>query len=337
MYIDDSCRVGEIRKGNRDIPRQFVQCLIYEYVTGKKEVFLMARYTSSQFRSKLNQIQQKQRNAINNYKRVVNEYNRKVNSYNQRITKAINDYNMAVRKHNANVIRNRQIISNELRRLNSSSFVQTRYVVSSRTMQSHYEAVAREYYEGVSITPEQSRILDLIEQEQANNLVTENYIARDSAPEETPADIEIGNKLALISSDLDSRWKGAVFALNPNNPDASRHFCTSTREIFTEFLEITAPDEKVFAFDPSCAKTDNGNPTRREKIRFLMRDYRMNDNVVSFVDEDISNIIELNHLLSGGTHGPAGNYSFEKLIQVKKRVEQGINFLCEIYQSKHFC
>jgi hypothetical protein len=52
--------------------------------------------------------------------------------------------------------------------------------------------------------------------------------------------------------------------------------------------------------------------------------------VVSFVDEDIKNILELNHLLSGGTHGPAGKYSFDQLLQVKTRVEQGIVFLCEI-------
>ena len=56
----------------------------------------------------------------------------------------------------------------------------------------------------------------------------------------------------------------------------------------------------------------------------------MDDSVIAFVDADINNILELNHLLSGGTHGPAGKFTFEKLLQVKKRVEQGIFFLCEI-------
>ena len=200
-------------------------------------------------------------------------------------------------------------------------------------MQTYYDEINAFYSEGLEVTPKQNHILDLVEQEQANSLITENYIERDNAPEESPEDIEIGNKLALVSDDLNNRWKGAVFALNPNNPDATRHFCTSTREIFTEFLEIKAPDEKVFAYNPQCVKTDRGNATRKEKIKYMMRNTNFDDSVVSFVEADIKNILELNHLLSGGTHGPAGKFTFEKLIQVKKRVEQGIIFLCEISQT----
>ena len=54
------------------------------------------------------------------------------------------------------------------------------------------------------------------------------------------------------------------------------------------------------------------------------------DGVIDFADEDINNILELFHVLSDGTHGAAGRYEFDKLLQVKKRVEQGINFLCTI-------
>jgi hypothetical protein len=256
--------------------------------------------------------------------------NRAINNYNREVKKAVNNYNAAVRKHNANVRRNRQIINNELRKLNTTTTVRTSFTVSSRAMQQHYEDVGRVYYEGVSVTSEQDRILDLIEQEQANSLITENYIEGDNVPEESPEDIEIGDKLALVSDDLNNRWKGAVFALNPNNPDATRHFCTSTREIFTEFLEIQAPDERVFAYNPQCQKTERGNATRREKIKYMMRNTDMDESVVSFVEADIKNILELNQLPSGGTHGPAGKFTFNKLVQVKKRVEQGINFLCEI-------
>ena len=265
----------------------------------------------------MRQLQQKQRQAVNNYNRAVNNYNRKMK-------KAVDDYNAAVRKHNANVRHNRQIIANELRKLNSTSI---------STHSGYYEDVSRVYYEGIPVSPEQDRILDLIEQEQANSLVTENMIDGNNEPESLPEDIEIGNKLAVASEDLNNRWKGAVFALNPNNPDATRHFCTSTREIFTEFLEIKAPDNEVFKYNPQCAKTDRGNATRREKIKYMMRNTNMDDSVISFVESDINNILELNYLLSGGTHGPAGKYSFEKLLQVKKRVEQGILFLCEVSQS----
>lgn len=284
------------------------------------------KLTPSQFRSKMCQLEQKQKRAINEISREVNDYKRKSN-------KAINDCNAAVRKYNANVRRNKQIISNALRNLNKTTAVRTRYDVSLRAMLQHYEDVGRIYYEGVSVTPDQDRILDLIEQEQANSLITENHIEGGQATNDSPEDIEIGNKLALISEDLNNRWKGAVFALNPNNPDATRHFCTSTRELFTEFIEMKAPDKKVFDYNPHCERTKDGNATRREKIKYMMRNIHMDESVVSFVDADIKNILDLNHVLSGGTHGPAGKYTSETLHQVKKRVEQGINFLCEISRS----
>jgi len=62
----------------------------------------------------------------------------------------------------------------------------------------------------------------------------------------------------------------------------------------------------------------------------MMRNIDIVESVVDFAEADITNILELFHVLSGGTHGAAGRYEFEKLVQVKKRVEQGINFLCEI-------
>ena len=280
-------------------------------------------YSSSQLKSKLRQIEQKQRKAIN-------DYNRAVRQHNSSVKKFVSDYNAFVRTYNASVRKNKQIIDHEIRKLNSSSSIRTSYTISLDEMRHYYTAVDAAYPEGIEINPQQSAILDLVEQEQANSLVTANTINDENLPVENTEDIEIGNKLALISEDLNNRWKGAVFALNPNNPDATRHFCTSTREIFTEFLELKAPDDLVFACNPNCAKTDRGNATRKEKIKYMMRNAKMDDSVIAFVDADINNILELNHLLSGGTHGPAGKFTFEKLLQVKKRVEQGIIFLCEI-------
>ncbi len=286
----------------------------------------------SQLKSQLRQIENKQKQAINKYNQAVRDYNRAANNYNHSLQRAVNDYNAFVRKYNSNVRRSKQIIQSELRKLNSSS-VSTGYTTSARVMQQHYEEIDRVYYEGASVTPEQESILDLVAHEQANSLLTENYINSGVLPADSPEDIEIGNKLALFSDDLNNRWKGAVFALNPNNPDATRHFCTSTREIFTEFLELRAPDALVFEYNPNCAKTDRGNATRKEKIKYIMRNLNMDDSVASFADADIKNILELNQLLSGGTHGPAGKFTYEQLLQVKKRVEQGINFLCEIAKA----
>ena len=281
------------------------------------------RINISQLRSKLRQIENQQRQAIN-------KYNSQVRQYNNSVKKAISDYNAAVRKYNAVVNHNRQIINSNIRKLNSSSFFSTTYSVSLTTMQRNYHSVNEVYNEGSIVTDRQNKILDLIEQEQANSIVTTQVVESPNDTIENTEDIEIGNKLINVSIDLNNRWKGAVFSLNPNNPDAARHFCTSAREIFTEFIELKAPDNEVFQFNPTCEKTNQGNATRREKIKYMMRNIQMDECVVDFAESDITNILELFHILSNGTHGEAGRIDMKTLFQVKKRVEQGISFLCEI-------
>lgn len=282
---------------------------------------MVKRISTSQLKSKLRQAEQKQRKAIN-------DYNRAVKKFNTQVKKSVDAYNRFVREYNASVRKNKQIITRELHKLNNNS--NSAYAVSVQTMHRYYTDVNAIYGEGIPVTSEQDEILDLIESEQANGVITSNVIENDNAPEEDTEDKEIGDRLRLISEDLDNRWKGAVYALNPQNPDAARHFCTSAREIFTEFIEMKAPDSDVFRYNPGCAKTDRGNATRKEKIRYMMRNKHMDSCVVEFVEADVTNILELFHILSDGTHGVAGRYEFSKLLQVKKRVEQGINFLCAI-------
>ncbi|MBR2046502.1 MAG: hypothetical protein IJ958_10280 [Agathobacter sp.] len=265
------------------------------------------------------QMRQAQRKAERQLQTEVNKVTRKLES----------ELNQEIRKYNSQLRHNQQIVTRELNRLSSRPNIQTTYRTSLNTMQRYYTDIS-DTYQNIEITPEQGRILDLVEREQINGLVTANVVENGDFSENTIEDIEIGNKLQLVSEDLNNRWKGAVFALSPQNPDAARHFCTSAREIFTEFVELKAPDAKVFDFNPNCQKTDRGNATRREKIKYMMRNVDTTERVIDFAEADITNILELFHVLSDGTHGEAGRYEFNKLLQVKKRVEQGINFLCEI-------
>jgi hypothetical protein len=139
------------------------------------------------------------------------------------------------------------------------------------------------------------------------------------------------DRLSSLSVDLDNRWRGALFSLNPQNPDATRHFCTSAREIFTEIFDTRATDKDVFSVMPDCQRTNNGNATRRSKIQYFLRKKGVNDsNVETFIDNDIENILELFHTLSDGTHGVAGRYTMNQLSVIKKRVEDGLIFLCDI-------
>lgn len=293
----------------------------------------MKHISTSQLKSQLRQAQRKTQQAVNQYNSAVRKYNSEVNRYNRELNRAISNNNSAVRQHNSQVQHNRLVIKREISKLtNSSMHVQYSSTVSA--MQSSYSRVISIYDSGREITTEQENILNLAEQEQANSLIATNRLFEENGDRENERegieDIAISDRLSVISVDLMNRWKGAVYALNPLNPDAARHFCTSAREIFTEFIELKAPDASVFRFNHNAAKTDRGNATRKEKIRYMMSGKALDDSVSDFADADIENILELFHILSDGTHGKAGKYEFDTLVQVKRRVEQGINFLCAI-------
>lgn len=58
-----------------------------------------------------------------------------------------------------------------------------------------------------------------------------------------------------------------LYALNPQNPDAARHFCTSARECIVKILDVAAPDDVVVQRLPNPQWTDDGKLTRRSKLR----------------------------------------------------------------------
>lgn len=293
----------------------------------------MKHISTSHLKSQLRQAQRKTQQAVNQYNSAVRKYNSEVNRYNRELNQAISNYNSGVRQYNSQVQHNRQVIKREFAKL-STSTMHIRYSSTVSAMQSSYSRVISIYDTGNEITPEQEIILNLAEQEQANSLIATNRLFNENGDCENDhdeiEDVAISDRLSSVSVDLMNRWKGAVYALSPLNPDAARHFCTSAREIFTEFIELKAPDESVFQFNPNAAKTERGNATRKEKIRYMMSGKELDGSVLDFADADIENILELFHVLSDGTHGEAGKYEFDTLVQVKRRVEQGINFLCTI-------
>jgi hypothetical protein len=184
------------------------------------------------------------------------------------------------------------------------------------------------------LSHDEAVLLDLSGQETANSVEVVNSLSgqSDLSTDDFQAlENNLGNELIAVSPDLDSRWKGALFALNPRNPDAARHFCSSTREIFTQVLEIGAPDQQVVSLLPNCEKTKEGKPTRRSKIDYCLHQKRVDvEFMAEFVDDDVENIVELFKLLNTGTHGSAGIFDVVKLRSIKKRVEDGIRFLSKI-------
>ncbi len=290
------------------------------------------RYSASQIRSKIRQAQQKQR-------QVINKYNQGVRRHNQGVRSAVNKYNQGVRAHNARVRAYRQRLRNEFARLRSQSRSTraTSYVAYQTSVRSLHESYMRfeDYGDSGRLSPHYNRILDLSERETANCLAVTNSIFGEEDAAATPVG-EIENAklldgLRTISADLDDRWRGAVFALDPGNPDAARHFCTSAREIITQILELKAPDADVMAMLPTCEKTVRGNPTRRSRIRYFLHRKGMDEaSLEEFVERDMENVVELFRVFNDGTHGSAGTFDLSELDAIKVRVEDAIMFLTEI-------
>ncbi len=290
----------------------------------------MARRISiSQLKSRLRQQQSKQRQAVSRYNQAVRKYNQRVRD----LERAINRYNQEVRAYNSRRRHHQQRLQSELRRLQSQHSGSSAVLRISVTrlhatyMRLEQSAAAR------SLSPADNYFLDLAEREAANSVEVVNALLAPQVCEETVRlpQTAITDEIAVISEDLDTRWRGALFSLNPANPDAARHFCTSSREIFAQILDIKAPDEAVFAARPDARRTERGTATRRSKMAFLLlRKGVQLEELAEFASEDIENILELFDVLNVGTHARAGRYDMRALAAIKRRVEDGLVFLSRL-------
>lgn len=317
---------------------------------------MVQRMTPSQYNAWVRQQQQKQRDAIRQYnqevdrvnranratyeksvreanreidrvnqhnKRVVDTHDREVRQYNQKRQAAIAKYNHAVRSHNAQVERERQRRLSALRAWTTTRYVEIRN--SSYELNAHYDRIE-------SAGSANEAILAAAERESSNSAAVAYALNSDtSAQAEGEQDTGILDYLSDLSQDLCDRWRGALFALNPANTDAARHFCTSVREIFTDILGRWAEDRDVIAADVNCEKTQHGTPSRRAKIRFLLKRKGADSlEMLGFVEKDIDDILQLFPVFNKATHGVAGTFTFPSLKALKARVEGGIMFLATI-------
>ena len=280
------------------------------------------RISSSQLRSKLQQAQNKQRQAIQ-------RYNNQVRQRNAELTRQINAYNRAARSYNSRLRSNRDRLQSALKRLAHQS-VSVRF--TSLRQSSLLLSTAYERLDNGGADPFLS---DLAERETANSVSVLNVLLGDeehltgSVNDLTTS--RITDSLSSFSEDLTMRWSGAVFALNPANPDAARHFCTSAREIIAEILNMQAPDEDVFAKFPNCQVTERRTPTRRAKVHYCLdRSGLGNVLLESFVEDNIKDLAVLFDDLNSGAHGSAGKFTLDQLTAIKGRVEDAIDFMCQI-------
>jgi hypothetical protein len=286
----------------------------------------------------LRQAEQKQKQAINKYNSAVRSWNREADKHNRGVDRAINDHNREVRSYNSRVRADRQRLRSELARLaNQGSRSRSQYASYSTSVETLHQAFVRveaKVENGAWGVPGDV-LLDLTESETANSVEVLNALLGDQVDRiaELPElrETSLTHELTDISPELNQRWRGALFALDPRNPDAARHFCASTREIFGTVLEVEAPDEEVLRSLPKCPTNQVGKPTRRAKIQFfLQRKGMLDEDVEGFVESDLNNVMSLFDVFNEGTHGAAGKFDLHQLSAIKRRVEDAIRFLYRV-------
>ena len=279
----------------------------------------------------------KLRQAIDKYNSAVRKYNQAARKNNQDRKRAIENYNSQVRRYNA-AQRDRRNKLNHLISIFNQRPPQ-RIFTTTITLRQSTETLKQKYLSLQSVTDTfQATSLDNIlidqpETELNNSIILYNSLTgiQDGVnlPEENLQRTLIEDALYKISPELEKRWNGALYALNPDNPDAARHFCTSVREIYIKLLDIKAPDDIVKML--SGCTFHNNRPDRRSKIKYLLsQKFITISQLTEFISTDIDDLLELFNLLNAGTHGDSGKYSIQQLLKLKKRAEDAIIFMTSI-------
>jgi hypothetical protein len=295
---------------------------------------VVRKVTPGRLQSIIRQAAQKQQRAIDDYNRAVRQHNAQARQQQSRYRQAVSNYNREVRAFNARVAANQRRLRADLVRLSRTRIVATSvtYYRSVTTLHDSYETV--ESSAPGTWLEHREDILDLAQQETSRSLAIAQAAEADGAepiPDANQVDPRIDGLLRSISPELGDRWQGAIFAVSPRNPDAARHFSTSSREILATIIEREATDDEVFAADPLAQRGSDGRPTRRARLAFcLARAGRASDPLAAFADADVGNVIELFRVFNDGTHGSAGIYDLGYLRLIRERVEGAIEFLHSI-------
>lgn len=283
----------------------------------------------------IRQANNKRRQAVNKYNSLVRKRNQNLRSNNQKIKNAINDYNRKVRAYNSNQNRLQGAIvtfKSTSRVEVNQTFYQSLHT-TTKDLSNSYNRLESEYSSN-NYNNQQHFLLDLPNQETTNSVQLFNSLTgndvddgqMDSLLTKSP----IEEMLYEVNEDLGRRWAGALYSLTPSNPDAARHFCTSSREILVKLLDHYAPDDQLIVWH-SCEYTESGEPTRRSKIRYLLDLKSITSSTMEdFVEKDIADVIQLFRALNDGTHGHAGSYEINQLLKLKKRVEDSLMFISSI-------
>jgi hypothetical protein len=151
-----------------------------------------------------------------------------------------------------------------------------------------------------------------------------------SLAEETEDELEAN--LGVLDPSLIKLWKGAKEALNSHNPDATRHFVTSLRELITHVINKLSPDDEIKAWSNSLDYYHNNRPTRRGRLLFICRNINHNQ-FSDLLKKDIDALLAYVDVFQEGTHAIDSQLTKTQLDLLMLKAESTIRFLIRIWKD----
>lgn len=149
-------------------------------------------------------------------------------------------------------------------------------------------------------------------------------------------EIQENDDLKIMLQELDeglvNMLDGAEKAIRSSNPDKTRHFGTSLRELFTHVLHQLAPNERVAKWTDDPNHLHNGRPTRRAKIMYISRNYN-NKKFQNFLVADVKSVLSFIDLFQGITHSVKSNYTEQQLKGMLIKMKGTLHFLISTNKS----
>jgi Predicted pPIWI-associating nuclease len=142
-------------------------------------------------------------------------------------------------------------------------------------------------------------------------------------------EFSLSSHLPLIDVGLFRMWQGAVQSLKSDNPEKSRHFITSIRELFTHVFHKLAPDEEINKWTSDSIHFANGKPTRKARMKYILRDVSSKP-MEKMIEKEVEATLELINIFQQGTHSIQSNFMPNQLIAIKAKAETSLRFLLEI-------
>ena len=137
--------------------------------------------------------------------------------------------------------------------------------------------------------------------------------------------------LERTGSEFVATYRGAVEALNGDNPDRSRHVLSSLRTLVDHLHRKLAPRGKVRDWIVERgyhAYLDNGSPTRRAQILYMSKDIE-SEPLTKFIEADTKTVEEL-YTLYNRLHSLGTGISDSQLRAIVLRTESYLEYILRV-------